>query len=90
MTITAQNARARRALQPRGFSKQKLFLTLLRSFTEQKHEKRRTSCIILNANANFEKLSNQFWDAWQHTFKDFSILTSDRTHINNIKGDGAC
>ena len=37
MTITAQNARARRALQPRGFSKQnKMFLTLLRSFTEQK------------------------------------------------------
>ena len=36
MTITAQNARARRALQPRGFSIKKMFLTLLRSFTENK------------------------------------------------------
>ena len=35
MTITAQNARARRAFQPRGCSKQ-FVLTLLRSFTEQK------------------------------------------------------
>ena len=34
------------------------------------------------------KLSNQFWDVWQHTFTDFGILTSQRTHINNIKGSG--
>ena len=60
MTITAQNARARRALQPRGFSKQKMFLTLLRSFTDQKHAYRRISCIILNANANFETMQSIF------------------------------
>ena len=32
------------------------------------------------------KLSNQFWDVWKRTFTDFGILTSHRTHINNIKG----
>ena len=32
------------------------------------------------------KLRNQFLDLWQLTFKDFGALTSQRTHINNIKG----
>ena len=37
MTLTAQNARARRALQPRGFSVQKLVFNIASgSFTEQK------------------------------------------------------
>ena len=60
MVITAQNQRARRAHQSRGFSKQKWFLTLLRSLTEQKHALRRISCIILNANANFETKQSIF------------------------------
>ena len=36
MTITAQNARARRVLQPRGFSEQTIVFDIARSFTEQK------------------------------------------------------
>ena len=60
MTITAQNARARRAHQPRGFSKQNLFLHCLVHLLNTKHEYRRISCIILNANANFETKQSMF------------------------------
>ena len=74
MTITAQNARARRALQPRGFSKQKMFLTLLRSFTEKKNTRKELviSCIILNANANFETKQSIF-GAFDSTLSQTSV-----------------
>ena len=60
MTTTAQNARARRALQPRGFSEQKMFLTLLRSFTEQNMRKEGLVVSFLNASANFETKQSIF------------------------------
>ena len=71
MTISAQNERARRALQPRGFSK-KFFLTLLRSFTEQKQALIRISCIILNANANFET-KQSFFGTFGSTVSQISV-----------------
>ena len=36
------------------------------------------------------KLRNQFWEVWQLTFTDFGIMTSQRNHINNIKGTKTC
>ena len=55
ITITAQNARARRALQPRGFSiqKKKSLLTLLPSCTVQNSYVKKDKLYHLNCQSQF-------------------------------------
>ena len=43
------------------------------------------SCFILNANANFESRKSNFGTVWHLTLTDIGTLTSQRTHMNNVK-----
>ena len=77
MTITAQNARARRAVQPRGFSIQKkIILTLLRS-----HMQKYIKLYRFNANAKFENEKSIFF---LYSEKSENIMDLDPYNLNSF------
>ena len=68
----------------------KMFSTLLHSFTEHTSSVKKDLFYHLKMPRPISKLINQFLGVCQLTFTDFEILTSQRTHINNIEGSGTC
>ena len=60
MTITAQNARARRALQPQVFSKQKIVFDIASFIYRTKHMRKEGLIVSFYMPMPILKISNQF------------------------------
>ena len=73
-----------------AFQSEKLFSTLLHSFTEHTSSVKKDLFYHFKMPRPISKRIDQVLDVWQLTFTDFDILTPQRTHINNIEGSGTC